>query len=173
MVAVRRKNIDMVNLFLQYNVNTEFRGDFQATPLIWASAHGQSNIVEKLLNHMADINAKSSRNGGTPIHYAAASGHIQTMKMLKSRGSPLDHMTNQGYTPLHSAAWFGTQNAAQWLVSQGADLKAVTNMGESVVDIADSRSHKELKEWLRSCEVDLPAMLLQLRIPGSNATSEQ
>ncbi|CAL4140287.1 unnamed protein product, partial [Meganyctiphanes norvegica] len=172
MVAVRRKNIDMVTLFLQYNVNTEFRGDFQATSLIWASAHGLSIIVEKLLNHNADINAKSSRNGGTPIHYAAASGHIQIMKMLRSRGSPLDPMTNQGYTPLHSATWFGTTNAAQWLVAQGADLKAVTNTGESVIDIADSRGHKELKEWLRSCEVDLAAMLSQLRIPGSSAASE-
>ncbi|CAL4140289.1 unnamed protein product [Meganyctiphanes norvegica] len=158
LVAIDKNNIDIIKLLLQAKVNTEFQGDFDATPLTWATARGYTDIVITLLNHKADINARTTHKGLLAIHVAAANDHVQIMHHLHDRGSSICSLANNGSTPLHSAALFGRTSAVQWLVAQGADVKAVTITGESAADLADSKGHKEVSKWLRSCELNLAAM---------------
>ena len=52
LVAVVKNNIHVVNALLKAKVNTEFRGDYFATPLYLAADRSYTSMVEQLLNHL-------------------------------------------------------------------------------------------------------------------------
>ncbi|CAL4113983.1 unnamed protein product, partial [Meganyctiphanes norvegica] len=157
LVAVVKNDIWVVKALLKAKVDTEFRGDCFATPLSYAARLGHTRLVEQLLNHGANVNAKDSKWGSIPIHSAASRGSVRIMQMLGAKGSPIGPRDFVGDTPLHEAAYYGRNGACQWLVSQGADVLAVSNTEESAAEYAASRGHKEVSGWLRSFEANVAA----------------
>jgi len=65
------------------NVNVKDRNGH--TPLISASKQGHVDNVQDLLRRGADITA-SSEKGKTALHYAAANGQTEIVKMLIEKG---------------------------------------------------------------------------------------
>ena len=65
--------------------------------------------------------------GCTPLHWAAAGGHLECMDALLNcgRNVVLDVQNKLGDTPLHQAAWKGQTEAVERLIGAGArtDLK--------------------------------------------------
>ena len=51
-----------------------------------------------------------------PIHHAAAGGCIEILKLLQSKGVPLDVVDYGGATPLHHAAARGQLGIVHYLV---------------------------------------------------------
>ncbi|CAL4106001.1 unnamed protein product, partial [Meganyctiphanes norvegica] len=136
-------------------VNTDFRGDCDTAPLSLAIAWKNTNIVEKLLNHGADIKSRSSKRGWLPIHYAAKYGPPRIAEMLKGRRSPLDAVNDFGGTPLHLAARSGEKFMAEWLVKQGVNVSTTDNNGRTAAEYANSEGHIKLAEWMQSCELSI------------------
>jgi ankyrin repeat protein/beta-lactamase regulating signal transducer with metallopeptidase domain len=79
------------------------------TPLhLAAGARGSVNdeyakIVEKLLAKGADVNAKSPRQGRTPLHAAVDKGRYKTARLLIAAGANVNATDNEGKTPLSEA----------------------------------------------------------------------
>ena len=53
---------------------------------MWASAKGQSAVVETLLNRGADINARSDE-GNTALDIAYDEGHREVISALRTAGA--------------------------------------------------------------------------------------
>jgi hypothetical protein len=55
------------------------------TPLHWTAMNGHKDVVELLLAHGAEVNAKRS-NGSTPLHWAEYKGYKDVAELLRQHG---------------------------------------------------------------------------------------
>lgn len=76
---------------------------------------GHEECVEALLQHSASFLVRDCK-GRTPIHLAAACGHIGVLGGLLHAAQSVETLPvltdNQGYTPLHWACYNGTEKRA-------------------------------------------------------------
>ncbi|MCY3740848.1 MAG: CotH kinase family protein [Candidatus Poribacteria bacterium] len=73
-----------------------------STMLSIASLMGHTEVVALLLEHGADVNAKS-RDGGTPLHAAAFLGRAETVKLLLKKGADTTLRNNMGSIAIDGA----------------------------------------------------------------------
>jgi ankyrin repeat protein len=89
--------------------------------LFWACFKGHTKCARLLIDHKADVNAKS--NSGTSALYGAARmGQMGCAKLLVQNGADVKCQDDDGYTPLMSCANFVHLNIAQYLLKQKADV---------------------------------------------------
>lgn len=92
------------------------------SPLTVACAAGHADVVRLLLSKGAEVEAPTkarviafacpvshfslgiAQNGGTPLSWAIAKGHVGVAELLLSRGANISASTRDGLTPLHLAA---------------------------------------------------------------------
>jgi len=60
-------------------------------------------MVSLLLDKGANLESKT-RDGLTPLHCAARSGHENVVDMMLQRGAPISAKTKNGLAPLHMAS---------------------------------------------------------------------
>ena len=82
-----------------------------STMLSIAALMGHTEIVALLLEHGADVNAKS-RDGGTALHAAAFLGRVETVKLLLEKGADTTLENNMGSTAIEGAK-------LNWLITKG------------------------------------------------------
>ena len=82
-----------------------------STLLATAALMGHTKFVALLLEHGADVNAKS-RDGGTALHAAAFLGRAETVKLLLENGADTTLRNNMGSTAIEGAK-------LNWLITQG------------------------------------------------------
>ncbi|WP_374580774.1 ankyrin repeat domain-containing protein [Pseudoduganella sp.] len=87
------------------------------TALMMAAFQKNKPAVLALLAKGAQIN----RPGWTALHYAAAAGDLDIMKLLLERHAYIDAESPTGMTPLMLAAREGMEDAANLLLQEGAD----------------------------------------------------
>ena len=71
---------------------------FEMPPLAWATIMGQTEAIELLLQHGADINGRN-RDGNTALHLAAFLGHTKAAELLLKRGADVNAKNGDGGTP--------------------------------------------------------------------------
>jgi len=86
------------------------------------------------------VNARGEL-GDTPLHDAAAYGHVDVARLLVERGADVNARSNDGWTPLHVAAYKGYLDVARLLVESGADVDARDGVGRTPLDLARERGH--------------------------------
>ncbi len=119
------------------------------TPLMWATASNQSEVVDLLIQHGADVNAVSAEllfsginqggvqgdfpNGGlTSLHHAARENALESAQLLLAAGADPDILDPQGISPLRVAATNENLDMAKLLIEGGANLS-----DGSLVDIME------------------------------------
>ena len=98
---------------------------------------GNIRAIKKLFNSkgMTCLEVKDEV-GCSPLHYAALSGHKETVEFLIDNNASVNTSNNSGHTPLHMAAIVGNRKIIDLLIAKGANLNAKPITGESVLDIA-------------------------------------
>ena len=81
------------------------------TLLATAALMGHTKVVALLLEHGADVNARS-RDGGTALHSAAFLGRVETVKLLLDKGADTMLQSNIGGTVIDGAK-------LNWLITKG------------------------------------------------------
>ena len=94
------------------------------TPLHTTAWHNSSDTAEVLLNHGADVNAKSL-DGETPLHVAVGENAHETVEIL------LNYKDMTGRTRLHRAAESNDYETVKTLVKNGANVNAEDNDSET------------------------------------------
>ncbi len=79
-----------------------------------------AEMVEKLLAQGADVHAKESRWGRTPLHGAAYKGRYKTAGLLIAAGANVNATDNEGKTPLSLAQEKGRTEIVELLRKHGA-----------------------------------------------------
>lgn len=78
----------------------------EKTSLHIAAAHDRDDMVEMLLEHGANIHARSD-GGWTPLHNACEKGSEKIARLLLARGAEINAKLLNGMSPLHVAAQGG------------------------------------------------------------------
>ena len=159
-----------VNLDKCANINTIDKQGF--TPLMCAADKGHKEVVALLLDKGADINAKAvptkksgcyysalmmpttksrypstiSKDGFTPLMFAADKGHKEVVALLLDRGANINAASegNFLYTALMIAAGRGYSEIVNLLLARGADVNASNSIGHTALTIAAGLGHKEI-----------------------------
>lgn len=91
------------------------------TPLHLASLKGFSHIIDILLDHRANTNAKTAKER-TPLHLAAENGHERVIEQLLTAGGKPTVKDWMGETPLHLAASGGHCGTIEKLIKSAKPL---------------------------------------------------
>ena len=87
---------------------------------IWEAA--QQGNIEAVKQHLAagaDVNMKGDQRRQTPLHDAAASGHMEVAELLITNGANLNAKSVIGETPLDAAVNFKQTEIANLLRKHG------------------------------------------------------
>ncbi len=133
-----------------------------ADAFAWACEFGRTEVVDLLLQHGMEVDARLRHNGQTGLHWAAYGGHVDTVKLLLERGAPVDVKDESyGGTPLGWALYAWTDPPQQGTRERYYEVIALLVRAGTKVDAEwledKDRSQIEqlvpIRVWLRRCAV--------------------
>jgi ankyrin repeat protein len=134
------------------------------TALMRASKNQLPSIMEKLIQHGADVN-RSDVDGDTPLHYLTmnlSDKNVGALNLLISSGASLEAKNNKGETPLLSAARWLNLSAVKLLLNAGSDKNARNAAGENVIQIfKNAGDYQSVDELLALGLENAPATVIQ------------
>jgi hypothetical protein len=89
--------------------------------LYWACSSGHTDCARLLVDHKADIHAKTNF-GSSSLQVASQFGDLGCVKLLVQHGADVNCQDEYGSTPLMYSAYHGNQTIAQYLLEQKADV---------------------------------------------------
>ena len=122
----------------------------QDQKMISAVWEGDSVELEKLLKSPRDPNVVN-KNGFTPLHDAASSGQLESIRLLLEAGAKLEARSTaiQWMAPLHLAARYGHFDVVRVLVEAGAVKdQLATGFGLTPMYFAAQQGHLDIVRWL-------------------------
>lgn len=128
--------------------NVEFRNLKDESPLMMAALKGQAELAQRLIARGADVN----KPGWAPLHYAATSGSLPTIRLLLEHSAYIDAESPNGTTPLMMAAQYGSEDAARLLLTEGADPTLRNQLKLSAADFARLANRPPLESLLQNAE---------------------
>jgi peptidoglycan/LPS O-acetylase OafA/YrhL len=104
-------------------------------PTLWkACTVGDRDLVTRLLDGGADVNAPDPALGVTPLSYAAIFGRDDMVRLLLQRGADAKLPNRDGSTALHSAAFLGRAAITRELLQAGVNPAVKNERGETTLD---------------------------------------
>ncbi len=144
MTCAESGSVDAVRLLIEYGADVNAQEpEKNQTALMWAAAERHPDVVQALIQAHADLQA-ATRQGFTPIHFAARVGDLESLKLLLAAGVDINLPTGAaeeeeapaaapslvpvrrrgaetGYTPLLVATLRAQVDTAIYLLEHGAD----------------------------------------------------
>jgi len=135
--AVQYKNLPLIELLIEYNVDLDKETVYESTPLYLTACSNKdgpidikNKILKLLLEHGATVD-----NGDiaetTPLSVAAGNGNIEGIKLLLNHGANINAVNCYKRTPLHSAVDSNQGVAIKFLIDHGAIVNAVDEKGRT------------------------------------------
>ncbi len=149
-------DLEMVQELLAYEADVNAKNEDGWTPLLNAAWDGSRhakihNIVQSspdvariLLEHGAEINARSTESGSTPLHVAAENGGVETVRVLLEHGANVSAEDKEGRTPLHEATNYGSVELVRMLLEYDADVNARTKDSSTPLHIMARNGNVEV-----------------------------
>ena len=108
-----------------------------------------------MMRHGADVEARDSVNGSTPLELATDFNYPDCVKVLIDKYSASINAINKfGNTALHRAAINGNLEVVKLLTSYSqCDVNAKDNDGETAADWARDEGHNDIVDYLTSQSV--------------------
>jgi len=146
LVIAAREKSDKVGAALVANskTNIEIEDKSGENAMMMASLVGDINFVNLLLAKDAEVNKK----GWAPLHYAAANGHDDIVKLLLDHSAYVDAGSPNGTTPLMMAARGGHVSTLKLLLDNGADITVKNQIGMTALDFAKQYKEPDAVEGL-------------------------
>ncbi|KAL1998840.1 hypothetical protein VTN02DRAFT_5498 [Thermoascus thermophilus] len=151
------------------DLDLEHRDGTGNTPLIHAVFRGREEMVRLLLQHGANVNARSSRNT-TPLSVATHQGHESIVRLLLTHAQSQAQLENAnldlnrrdfwGQTPLFHAARYNHLAIVRLLLStDGVDPNARDNVDATPLIAAAAMGHTAVVQaLLEQDRIDVNAM---------------
>jgi ankyrin repeat protein len=131
----------------------------EAQSIFEAARDGDANVVRQLLASETDLVVQTDERGRTPLHYAAAHGHVEVCAALTEAGAGLNVADEDGETPLHSAIRRNQTAAAEFLLEQDADTELRNAYGRTpLLLVARETGNIEMARLLIAGGADVNAM---------------
>lgn len=162
-LAARDEPKDALLLLLEAGkIDVNAKDDkYGRTPLSWASANGYEDVIDKLLDMGADVEADDN-DGLTPLFLAADTGQTAVAETLLSKGALVDAGDEDGPTPLFLALRSKHTAIVELLIKWGANLETKDADGWTPLFLATVTEHaanvKLLIESGADVDVVVPVM---------------
>lgn len=119
------------------------------TPLHLAAFFGHKELAQQLINHGAEIDARSTNAmKNTALHAAAAGRKAELVRLLLEHGAKVNATQEGGWTALHAAAQNGDREIVEILLAHGSDLKVRADNNQSALDLALLKGRQDVVELL-------------------------
>jgi ankyrin repeat protein len=145
--AVMDRSPERVRNILSTGVDIESPDRAGKTALLKAARWGYADMVDLLIAHGADVNARD--RWGPALVRAAADGHLQIVRALVQAGAPIDPIDEAGMTPMMGAAQNGHAAVVRELLEYDADITRVDISGRSAEDLASSGPCRDMLRAVR------------------------
>jgi uncharacterized protein len=171
MVVARTGNLEAAKLLLRARVDVNAKEQWGGqSALMWAAAQQQPAMVKLLIQHKADVNARSvvrdwqrritaegrpkdmNRGGLTPLLFASREGCIECARELVKAGADINLADPDGTTPLVLALMNMRFDLASYLIQAGADINKWDFFGQTPLYVA-----VDLNTLPRGGRPDLPS----------------
>lgn len=144
-LAVREKAMKVFAVLLQARgTDVDLKINNGDTALMIAAYTANKQAVAALLTKDAAVN----RSGWTPLHYAAASGDDDIVKMLLDKAAIPDAPSPNKTTPMMMAARGGHIYVVKTLLDAGADATLKNDAGMTAIDFARQSGNQDIVEGL-------------------------
>lgn len=110
-------HVPVIGLLVSKGTSLDLRNNIGRATLHAAVFKGHVEAVTCLLDYGADINAKCSNEGSTPLRLAAQEGHLHIVDLLVLRGADVNLANVQQVTPLFTASEQGHLDVIKFLSS--------------------------------------------------------
>jgi ankyrin repeat protein len=172
MTCSRTGEIGAVNALLARRANVNVKEpSHDQTALMWAAAQRHPRVVQALIEHGADVHARSriynqtvtsevtqragreelnysvQRGGSTPLLFAARNGDAESARILVEAGADVNDTLPDGTSALVLAAHSGQQAVGILLLDKGADPNAA-KVGYTALHAAVLRNGLDLVKAL-------------------------
>ena len=151
-MAAKKGFVDLINLFLSYNIDINQQNNIGRTALHFACKHGHTDVVSLLINAGAEINIKDTY-GQLPVHLSTA----EILDLLFINGADINAQDEDGCTPLICASIDNKTNIIQKLISYGCNLNIQDNQGNTALMSACDWNNYDIVLKLISygCDLDM------------------
>jgi ankyrin repeat protein len=140
-VAIKRL-VEVVRSLLPKNVNKANKDG--ETPLTLAAKKGHKEVVELLLDHVANV-SKIDKNDKTSLTLAAKKGHTEEVNKPNKSGDTLLILAVKG----------GHKEVVELLLNRGADVNKPNKDGYTPLILAAARGHTEIVKLLLDHKADV------------------
>ncbi|KAM3871172.1 ankyrin repeat domain-containing protein 66 [Diretmus argenteus] len=129
------------------------------TELHQAAAAGDLDLVEEILrqNECNPNQRDIDWNYKTPLHWAAAKGNTEMVRILIESGARPCLRTDHGWTPAHFAAESGRLAVLRLLHSLHAPIDKEDCSGDKPIRIAEIYGHVDCVNFLKNAETESEA----------------
>lgn len=117
----------------------EQRNGNDESALMLAAIGGMREACESLIALDADVN----KTGWTPLHYAAARGHDDIVRLLVDNFAYVDAESPNLTTPLMMAAMYGSASTVATLLDAGADPSLRNVQGLGALEFAQTTGRED------------------------------
>ncbi|MFZ5979648.1 MAG: ankyrin repeat domain-containing protein [Candidatus Zixiibacteriota bacterium] len=117
--AVWNADADLVKFLLEHGARTDFPTDLGVSLPFFATAYRGAEFGLMLTGQASDFR-ETDVQGLTMLHYSAARGFVEQVRMLLERGADINAVDSLGRTPLFYARLWGYDVVAGILETHGA-----------------------------------------------------
>ena len=147
MVALQGESLKVAKVLMEAKgIDIDVRNHAGETPLMMAALKAEADAAAALVAHGAAVR----KDGWSPLHYAATGGSATIVKLLLSKGAPIEARSPNGSTPLMMAARYGNEEAVDALLAAGADRTARNDLGMDASAFAGSAGREKLAARLKA-----------------------
>lgn len=161
--AIWYGRVDMIELFLKYGIDVNFRSKPDGPNLFMLSSNiatykyinrkDSIEVAKLLLAKGADIDC-NLRSGVTALHIACKSGNTEHVKFLIDMGFNINKQDIAGDTPLHYAAKYCYIETLHMLLTLGARVDIKNNdhytIEEFIIQKSQCRQRNEMIDLIRT-----------------------
>ena len=160
--AVKEGEREVVSQFLKEKVNVNIKDrNFGWTPLHWATAQGNLQLISDLLEQGAEVNARDN-NRWTSLHEAVSNDREEIASLLLKNGAYVNAEDKNLWTPLHEAVANENLTMVSLLLEQGADVNKKDKNLWTPLELAKKEGNKNLTALLSKYNVAFKLKLLVL-----------
>lgn len=137
--AIEDQDLPAVQRLLDQGASLSFEEGAQ-TPLMRAARLGSLPIVRLLVEHKADVNAVSEKNGMTALMAAIYFVKPANVNYLLSKGAKVNVAEEHGLTPLIFAVRTGRYDIVKTLLKHGSRVNDRWITGQTALGMAKDRA---------------------------------